>query len=219
MTGWAAEKGFQRRLEKSLTRYSMLSTVLQQEFDRYYLEKNYHHIAGSNDAKAGLTIVGSLACRHCRRILQEIDRLPEEYLRKVRISFIPYPLASACNQRVRQEKDSHPERCLLAEQTIEALKKGEFRAWLAQVENAPGRILRRLRRQGVDKTTWDTDLTSMIDKTNSISVTSIPYLIWEGQKLPPLYGTLPLEDLIARMLRLREDRKNKQPESVEDCDC
>ncbi|MEW6219981.1 MAG: vitamin K epoxide reductase family protein [Thermodesulfobacteriota bacterium] len=215
LAAWSSDVAGQRQLTAALASPRLLAPILQGEIDRHYLAAPWQRIAGPAQGQQELTIVGSLACRHCRQLLAQVPALPLPLRDRIAIFFVPFPLAPACNPAATG--DPQPERCLLAEKTRAAQEEGRFWPWLAEVDEAPGRILRRLAAQPPAGRPWSPALTAQIAAANEVPVPAIPLLLWNGQKLPPALATVPLADLLPALLAVEEDKLKDAP-PVDPCD-
>ena len=206
----------------SLAAPDLLSDLVHGEFDRFYPARPEHLIWGEAKAPMHLIIIGSLSCRHCRDLLRAIPSLrSEKGFRSLAISFIAFPLATACNPHLKGDPGGQGEgvgECRLARQTLQAQQQAGFWAWFAQVDQAPGRVLRRLRALPADPTTHlDQDLARQLDSLAAIPVDSVPTLLWQGQKLPASFGGLPLERLLKRLLEA--EARGPAEGTPADCGC
>lgn len=201
---WALKQEDQSRLKSILTGEAMTSVVLSTGVDRFYLAAPEQLIAGNPNAKVRLTIIGSLSCVHCRKIISEVYALPPRLLNQVGVEFVSYPLAAACNLKASAAAGLHPEQCRLAEDVLKAQRQGRFRNFFEQINGAPGLAQRRLGRLTEGSVTWETQLLDQIRLANEIPVTAIPCLLWDGQKLPAELNSLAVEPLLAYLLELRK---------------
>ena len=107
----------------------------------------------------------------------------------------------------------------MAELTITAQQEGRFWAWFSTVDKAPGSVLRGLRKEAKLRTElWNKELIKQVRTVNEIPVTSIPFLIWEGQKLHRASTLMPLTKLLDQLLeQLGNDEKIIELEECEEC--
>jgi hypothetical protein len=164
--------------------------------------------------------VGSLACSHCRDVLRAVPKLPDQIRKEVAIFFVPYAYEGDCNPDFKQNGNRRhaPELCLMAEHTLQAQERVVFWNWFQEVEGAPGRIIRHFRVEARDRKEWSAGLTAQIAAARDLSVTALPVLLWNGQKLPAIVNTIALPDLLSYLL----DQQNKPgvtppEESCETC--
>jgi len=216
-TIWVNEQKAHQRIIHAVNDGAMFRTLFYGDFERYYPAAEYQLIAGKSEARHQLTIIGSLACGHCREILLQVEELPSRITEKTRIAFVPYPLSPACNPRVKINSNENIERCRIAELTLTAQQKERFWAWFSTVNKAPGRVLRGLRKEAKLRTElWNSELTKQVEAVNEMPVTSIPFLIWEGQKLPGASTAIPLPELLDQLLRVPEN--DEKIIEIEECD-
>jgi uncharacterized membrane protein len=221
LTAWANQQENRRALAHYLMEDDLLPGVLRWEFDRYYPERPFQQIAGSKEAHNQLTIIGSLACSHCREVLRAVPHLPDQIKKEVAIFFVPYAYEGDCNARSKQNGENRrhaPELCLMAEHTLQAQEKGDFWDWFQEVEGAPGRIIRRFRVKARDRMEWSPGLTAQIAASKDLSVTALPVLLWNGQRLPAIVNTIALPNLLPYLLGQQNKLEVNPPdESCETC--
>ena len=201
---WALKQEDQARLKLVLTGEAMTSVILNTGVDRFYLAAPEQLIAGNPNAKVRLTIIGSLSCVHCRKVISEVYGLPSRLLNQVGVEFIAFPLAAACNPKVSGAAGLHPEQCRLAEAVLKAQRQGNFRNFFEEVNRAPGLAQRRFGRLSGGAEAWEAQLLDQIRQANEIPVTAIPGLLWDGQKLPSELNSLDLESLLEYLLKVRQ---------------
>ncbi|MDH4232526.1 MAG: vitamin K epoxide reductase family protein [Nitrospirota bacterium] len=219
LTLWAGQQENRRALTHYLMKDDLLPGVLRWEFDRYYPEKPVHRIAGSKDARSQLTIVGSLACSHCRDAVRAVMVLPDQLKKEVAIFFIPYAFEGDCGSPSKESGKNRrraPELCLMAEHTLQAQESGGFWDWFQEVDGAPGLIIRRFRKEARNRKEWSRELAAQIAAARDLSVTSLPLLLWNGQKLPAIVNTIALPDLLPYLLK-QQDKPGGTPQD-ESCD-
>ncbi len=220
MSFWALQQEEQSRLQSVLTGEAMTSFIVTAGVDRFYPASPEQLIAGNPRAKVRLTIIGSLSCVHCRKLISEVYGLPPKLLHQVGVEFVAFPLAAACNPKAGVATGLHPEQCRLAENVLKAQRQGNFRNLFEQVNRAPGLAQRRLLRQvagGAE--TWDAQLFEQIRLANEIPVMAIPCLLWDGQKLPAELNSLAVEPLLEYLLEVRQgiSRAGKKDDECNTC--
>lgn len=219
LTIWGNSRQEERSRLRALADPALRGTVLAQNHDRFFPASPEQIIAGPSDSGNRLTIIGSLACRHCRALLSAIETIPREMLTATSICFVPYPLAGACNPAAKKAGlPEYIERCRLAERTLQAQADNTFTTWLATVNHAPGRILRRMQTETpASQHARSEQLAGQIAIANTIPVRRIPLLLWNGRPLPSFLNSIPLAIL------LRHLTAGTEPTSAdtdpEDCDC
>jgi len=189
-----------------------LRRAIAPDFDRFFPAAAEEYIAGNAGRPYQLTIIGSLACRHCRALLSGIEQLPENLLDRLGIAFIPFPLCSHCNPKAAPQTAARIERCVLASQTREAQRQGRFWQWLHTVDRAPGRVLRRLRTAPVDTDRLRADL----HRLRPIPIATIPTLLWQGRILPSEASSLDVPTLVRMLLDIEADIRAAIP-PVDSC--
>jgi uncharacterized membrane protein len=218
ITSWTVQRTGESRLARNATKGSLIASVLNEDFSRYFPAHNYQLIAGDVQSSRTFTIIGSLACRHCRDLVASIKKLPDTIRQEIGIFFVPYPIAPSCNPRVTGQDELNRERCVLAEGTLLAQKEGLFWPWFEKIHDAPGAMLRSLRQASPAEHNWSTALSAQIEAANEIPVDSIPLLIWDGLTLGSAGSTVPLLELLSYLMETQKKRTSSTP--VDDCiDC
>ncbi len=210
--------------ERSLMAPELLSSLVADEYDRFFPARPEHRIGGAAQAPHELVIIGSLSCGHCRNLIRTIPALMAGTIAsRLAISFISYPLASGCNPLLKTEQglgaDGAAE-CRLAVKTLLAQQQGNFWSWFKEVDQAPGRSLRQLRQQAVpeaERAQWGVSLGPQLDPVAAIPIQALPTLLWQGRKLPASFGGLPLPQLIQGLMEV--ERRGAQPTEESDCGC
>lgn len=189
----------------------MLSRSINPDYNNYFPSRSYEFVAGSRSAPYRLTIIGSLACRHCRRFLRGLADLPLRVKSNISITFIPFPLCSRCNPRADNSTALRVERCLLAARTLARQRAGKFWPWFRLVDEAPGRVQRRLLGTTKDYRIIKDSMTSLA----GIPITAIPTLIWQGHILPPLTD-MDARQLLTILLKIEAKIRRDTP-PVDNC--
>ncbi|MEW6426891.1 MAG: DsbA family protein [Thermodesulfobacteriota bacterium] len=194
-----------------------LRQTVAPSFDRYHPALAHQRIAGGEDAVYQLTIIGSLACGHCRDLLAQIETLPEKTLARVSFSFIPFPLCERCNPRAGLASRDRTERCQLAAATIAAQRQGRFWLWYHQVAAAPGRMQRQLLPLAEQTPSWPT-VDAVVLQLADVPVAVVPTLLWQGIPLPATAGATPLAQLLRTLMDI--ERESRSPAAdPESCGC
>lgn len=216
---WAMQQEDTARLKSILTGEAMTSVILNTGVDRFYPAAPEQLIAGNPKAKIRLTIIGSLSCVHCRKVISEIYELPPRLLNQIGVEFVPFPLAAACNPRANAAAGRHPEQCRLAEDVLNAQRHGNFRNFFVEVSRAPGLAQRRFDNFPDAAGTLGPQLLEQIRQVNAIPVTAIPCLLWDGQKLPSELNALAVQPLLEFLLEVRKGnmRIDKKSDECNTC--
>lgn len=210
--------------ERSLMAPELLSSLVADDYDRFFPARPEHRIGGAAQVPHELVIIGSLSCGHCRNLIRTIPALMAGTIAsRLAISFISYPLASGCNPLLKTEQglgaDGAAE-CRLAVKTLLAQQQGNFWSWFKEVDQAPGRSLRQLRQQAVpeaERAQWGVSLGPQLDPVAAIPIQALPTLLWQGRKLPASFGGLPLPQLIQGLMEV--EGRGAQPTEESDCGC
>ena len=189
----------------------LLSRTVNPDYNSYFPARSYELIAGSSSAPYRLTIIGSLSCRHCRNFLRGLADLPLKIKAEVSIAFIPFPLCSRCNPRADDSSAPRVERCLLAAGTLARQREGRFWPWFRLVDEAPGRMQRRLSGTAGDFQTVQNSMAALA----AIPITAIPTLIWQGHILPPLVN-INVRQLLTILLKIELKMRQAAP-PVDNC--
>ncbi len=189
----------------------LLNRTINPDYNNYFPSRSYEFVAGSRAAQYRLTIIGSLACRHCRNFLRGLTNLPLRLKEKVSITFIPFPLCSRCNPRADDSTAPRAERCLLAARTLAWQQEGKFWPWFRLVDEAPGRMQRRLFGTTKDYQIIKDSMTTL----TGIPIAAIPTLIWQGHILPPL-ADVDARQLLTVLLKIEAKIRRDTP-PVDNC--